>query len=242
MLVSGKKIKQDKTGGIDMWDSIFKAMALIMILLVIYIVFMSFKIFKISENIDKIYRQNKAHDSLLTTHDFLIHFNSTRVQDVVDYTNSLNAEVMDMKSGSRVDSRIHKFRKNGNYNIADMFLLAALVEAEAGICDLETKTAVASVVLNRVESEVFPESTIEDVIMARGEFQVVSNGRITQVEVTKESRSAVSMAMQGDTIDGALFFLVRDLSDPEALNWIDSGGFELVSKMDKDVEFYKVVD
>jgi spore germination cell wall hydrolase CwlJ-like protein len=140
------------------------------------------------------------------------------------------------------NERFLNARGDITYSVAEKDLLFALVEAEAGICDFECKVAVASVVLNRVVSELFEEDTIFDVIQASGQFQVVSNGRIHQVEISKSTTLAVNAALKKDTIDGALFFLVRGLSDPEALEWIDGGGYELVAKLDRDVEFYKVVE
>lgn len=57
----------------------------------------------------------------------------------------------------------------------EMELLAQLVEAEAGNQDLEGKRLVASVVLNRVRDERFP-NTVEDVIFQNNQFSVVKNG------------------------------------------------------------------
>lgn len=53
----------------------------------------------------------------------------------------------------------------------DLYLLARLVESEAGNQDFETKMKVASVVMNRVGSPNYPD-TIKDVIYQSGQFSV----------------------------------------------------------------------
>lgn len=59
--------------------------------------------------------------------------------------------------------------------LGDMELISQLVEAEAGNQPFEGKVLVAEVVLNRVESEDFPDS-VEEVIFQEGQFSVVKNG------------------------------------------------------------------
>lgn len=69
-------------------------------------------------------------------------------------------------------------------------LLERLVEAEAKGESFEGKIAVANVVINRVESEVFP-NTITKVINQKGQFTPVSSGSIKN-KASKESKLAVS--------------------------------------------------
>lgn len=57
----------------------------------------------------------------------------------------------------------------------DMELIAQLVQAEAGNQDLTGKRFVVDVVLNRVDSEIFP-NTVESVIFDSGQFSVINNG------------------------------------------------------------------
>lgn len=59
--------------------------------------------------------------------------------------------------------------------LGELELLAQLVEAEAGNQPFEGKCLVADVVLNRVESEDFP-NTISEVIFQDGQFSVTWNG------------------------------------------------------------------
>lgn len=51
-------------------------------------------------------------------------------------------------------------------------LLARVVHSEAGNCDIEAKRYVASVVMNRVGCEEFPD-TVRDVVYQSGQFSVV---------------------------------------------------------------------
>ena len=59
----------------------------------------------------------------------------------------------------------------------ELELLAQLVEAEAGNQPFEGKCLVADVILNRVESDEFPD-TISEVIFQDGQFSVVKNGAL----------------------------------------------------------------
>ena len=61
--------------------------------------------------------------------------------------------------------------------LGEMELLAQLVEAEAGNQPFEGKCLVVDVVLNRVESDIFPD-TISGVIYQDGQFSVAHNGRL----------------------------------------------------------------
>ena len=57
----------------------------------------------------------------------------------------------------------------------EMELIAQLVMAEAGNQDLTGKRYVADVVLNRVDSDEFP-NTVEEVIFQENQFSVIENG------------------------------------------------------------------
>ncbi|MGO4889883.1 cell wall hydrolase [Anaerobacillus sp. MEB173] len=72
-------------------------------------------------------------------------------------------------------------------------LLARLVHAEAKGEPYVGKVAVATVVLNRVEHEEFPD-TIEEVIYQKNAFEPVSNGSISE-PADKEAHLAVHEAL-----------------------------------------------
>lgn len=89
----------------------------------------------------------------------------------------------------------------------DLDLLAWVVRAEAGNQPVEGKRAVVDVVLNRVDSETFPD-TIEEVIFQRGQFTCVQNGALDRAArtVDEEDYLAVLMELDNRTDDQILFF------------------------------------
>lgn len=83
--------------------------------------------------------------------------------------------------------------------------LACCVEAEAGNQGLKGKRLVCAVILNRVDSEDFP-NTIEEVINQPRQFSVVSDGRINKVNVTEETYTACRMELAERTDTEIIFF------------------------------------
>ncbi|WML49475.1 cell wall hydrolase [Neobacillus sp. PS3-34] len=84
-------------------------------------------------------------------------------------------------------------------------LLARLVHAEAKGEPYEGKVAVAAVVLNRVESDKFPD-TVEQVIYQKNQFEPVENGMINK-PAGEEAKKAVDEAIAKDgKVTKALFF------------------------------------
>lgn len=73
----------------------------------------------------------------------------------------------------KVEPVIHG--KNIERDLENIKILAQLVQAEAGNQDLTGMRYVADVVLNRVDSEIFPDS-IKEVIYQNGQFSVIKDG------------------------------------------------------------------
>lgn len=107
----------------------------------------------------------------------------------------------------------------------DMELLLRIVEAEAGCEDEDGRILVANVVLNRMESELFPDSVAEVVLQTNNgvsQFSPVSSGSIWMVEISEETREAVEKALEGENISqGALFFAARKYADSKRMKWFD---------------------
>lgn len=107
----------------------------------------------------------------------------------------------------------------------ELEVLLRIVEAEAGCEDEEGKLLVANVVLNRVNSDCFPDTVSEVVFQEeRGvtQFSPVSNGSYYQVEVSEETISAVGRALMGEDISqGALYFAARQYADTTKMKWFD---------------------
>lgn len=91
------------------------------------------------------------------------------------------------------------------YDSIDM--LARCVEAEAGNQGLLGKRLVVDVILNRVDSERFPND-IASVISQRGQFAVYPNA-MNRVTVTQETLDAIVLELERRTDDRILFFTAR---------------------------------
>lgn len=107
----------------------------------------------------------------------------------------------------------------------ELDVLQRIVEAEAGNEDEDGKLLVANVVLNRVDSDRFPETVTEVVFQqSKGvsQFSPVASGRIYSVEVSEETVAAVERALSGEDISqGALFFAARKYASSSKMKWFD---------------------
>ena len=88
----------------------------------------------------------------------------------------------------------------------DVTLLAAILQCEAHQ-NYDSLLAVATVILNRVESPRFP-NTIRGVIYASGQFEPVWTGRLDAV--LKKGPTSLSMQVAQDAINGARLAAVAD--------------------------------
>jgi N-acetylmuramoyl-L-alanine amidase len=91
----------------------------------------------------------------------------------------------------------------------DIDLLERLVMAEAGAEPYEGQIAVVNVVINRMMSDEFRESTIQEVVFAKGQFSPVGNGHIWKVTPSESCKRAVREALNGRWVidKDVLFFL-----------------------------------
>lgn len=97
---------------------------------------------------------------------------------------------------------------------ADRLALAKMVMAEAEGEPIEGKCLVVNVILNRVESEIFPDD-IESVLSQKKQFSSWTNGRYEKAEPSDEVWQAVQMVLdeEWDESEGALFFEATYLKD-----------------------------
>lgn len=101
-------------------------------------------------------------------------------------------------------------------------VLLRIVQAEAGGCDEMGRILVANVILNRVESDEFPD-TVSGVVYQECQFSPVSNGSINTCKVTGKTIDAVNRALEGeDYSEGALYFMNRSKSSSKNVNWFDT--------------------
>lgn len=117
--------------------------------------------------------------------------------------------------------------KEWKYDLSreDYEALLKIVEAEAGSEDETGKLLVANVVLNRVNSDAFPDTVAEVVYQRQGgkaQFSPVGNGSIQNIVASEETVEAVERALNGEDVScGALYFAARKAADPENMQWFD---------------------
>lgn len=101
------------------------------------------------------------------------------------------------------------------YDADDLYWLSRIISAESQGEPLEGKLAVGNVVLNRVDSIVFPDSIYGVIFDDRwgGQFEPVHNGTVYN-DPTEESLMAAKMVLEGaNTAQDSLYFIAPDLTD-----------------------------
>ena len=112
-------------------------------------------------------------------------------------------------SGQRVVD-CNELQRNSRYHLdmAELEVLLKIVEAEAGCEDEEGKLLVANVILNRLNSDKFPDSVSEIVFQQENgitQFSPVSDGSYDREDIS----------------EGALYFAARDYADSKRMRWFD---------------------
>lgn len=91
------------------------------------------------------------------------------------------------------------------YDAAELDLLSRLINAESGNQPLNGRIAVGNVIMNRMENSRFPD-TMREVIYARNQFSVVSNGSIKRAP-NELSVIAAKLTLEGvEVLPTALYF------------------------------------
>ena len=85
---------------------------------------------------------------------------------------------------------VPEVKESPMYSVDDIELLALVTLAEAEGESEEGKRLVIDTILNRVDSDIFP-NTIYDVVYQSGQFSSMWNGRALRVCVTEEVRELV---------------------------------------------------
>jgi len=94
----------------------------------------------------------------------------------------------------------------------ELDLIARIIYSEARGESYEGQVGVGAVILNRMTSELFPD-TVREVIMQPNAFTVVTNSRYEQLEPDETAIRAAQDAASGvDPTGGALFFYNPDKS------------------------------
>ena len=82
----------------------------------------------------------------------------------------------------------------------EILLMQKVVSAESRGESPEAQYTVACVILNRMESPIFPD-TLEGVVRQSGQFTCVGNGIINNVPITESVEQAVAKALDNNTVD-----------------------------------------
>ena len=127
-----------------------------------------------------------------------------------------------------------EFTYSKDWSEEESYLLAKIAMAEAEGCSTQIKTLIIMCVLNRVESDEFPD-TIEEVIFQKNQFSPISNGRWDRVEPNEDCYEAVRLVMEAeyDYSEGAMYFENCASED----NW-HSRNLEFLYKLE-GIRFYK---
>lgn len=148
-------------------------------------------------------------------------------EELLDYEKiSENGQAVETESNCPVIG-VSVLEKKWKYEISqeDYETLLKIVEAEAGSEDETGKLLVANVVLNRVNSDEFPDTVVEVVYQRQGgkaQFSPVGNGSIEKIVASEETVEAVERALGGEDVSqGALYFAARRAADPESMQWFD---------------------
>lgn len=134
--------------------------------------------------------------------------------------------ISSVSSGQRVvDYEVLEQTMKYQLSDKDHEALMRIVEAEAGGEDQDGKLLVANVVLNRVNSNLFP-NTVWEVVMQKeqgiAQFSPTVDGRYQSVKVSADTEAAVERALYGEDISqGALYFCAREKADSEKVKWFD---------------------
>ncbi len=107
-----------------------------------------------------------------------------------------------------------------NYTEDDLLWLARIIQAESGGESMESKIAVGSVILNRVESSQYP-NTIYDVIFDTKygvQFSPTKSGSIYNTP-SADSYEAAKRCLEGERTDCRIIFFIMKKSAPGS--WID---------------------
>ena len=101
--------------------------------------------------------------------------------------------------------------EEGLLSYEDISLIALVTMAEAeGECE-EGKRLVIDTILNRVDSEYFPNN-VYDVIYQRSQFSSIWNGRVDRCEVREDICELVREELQSRTNTDVIFFTAGEYS------------------------------
>jgi spore germination cell wall hydrolase CwlJ-like protein len=136
---------------------------------------------------------------------------------------------------SNASSRVFeppKLADRVEYTKEELEALEWLVMEEHGGHSYEGQLYTASVIVNRVLHDDFPDN-LHDVIYQKEpvwQFTPVARGLLGRQEPTKSVKKAVKLALQRDYVDGAWMFNVKSMTASDTQKWFEQ--FEIVKTVD----------
>lgn len=128
-------------------------------------------------------------------------------------------------------ARVKAALRQSTYSDEDIVTLQRIVEAEATGGDVESKINVASAIVNRVDSEDFPDTVVDVVFQRCGgsqQFSPVADKRFYRVSITETTEEAVDYVMEnGPAHDGLHFNNPSGVTSKSARKWFKSLQFVL---------------
>ena len=115
-----------------------------------------------------------------------------------------------------------KAELNHNVTRDEIILLARIIHGEARGEDFRGKVAVGSVILNRINSNQFP-NTIRDVILQKGQFSSLMDGQANYYPGEEELQAARAALLGYDPTLGSIYFYNPEIATNTA--WISRRNF-----------------
>jgi N-acetylmuramoyl-L-alanine amidase len=118
---------------------------------------------------------------------------------------TIKHELKSKRSNMKQEEIIYKY----DVTKAEREILERIVEAEATDQSIDSKKNVGSVIMNRVESNSFPDN-IEDVVFQKRQFSPIEDKRYYKVDITQDTKDAVEEVLLNGVTNEALYFCNPD--------------------------------
>lgn len=116
--------------------------------------------------------------------------------------------------------------EESKYSEEDIAMIEAVVMHEVGYCSEESKIAVTHLILNRVESELFP-NTVYEVLHQKGQFGAIHNYYDNELPVDEETSKTVRAAIEsGSSHEAVFYYAPKYTKDKKTAAWFESLDFQ----------------
>lgn len=146
----------------------------------------------------------KAYKGLHKIGKYYYYFDKKTYEKVVNKTLTVSGKtyVFNSKGKGTIDDSASKYEKSMNTDpvVDDATLLASIIYCESGNQSYTGQVAVGMVIMNRVNSKLFP-NTLKEVVYQKTQFEPTRNGSLTRVLktpsiVTESCKKAAAEVMQ----------------------------------------------